>query len=359
MEEEGTPEEPSPEITSSLPRRQRTTSTSTDVSDTGGITPTRRNKRKMTAPKRRSDFSIKRFCPDLSDGRSDEEEEDEEDGEDALEDFEKIGRQCRLPKRPMVVGGSTGSSPNSRRDTPPSSGEGPNSPGISMVTAEGLPIPVVHMNSRVQETTSAGIGGIGGGMAPCGPPHHVYGPAHLQSNQRHFMSNSNRLPTVQGPPHPNNLIPGASARLALPMPPQSHGMPSESPSPGSFPIPSPPSPADSTSSMAESGPGGKKTRKNYKNMTRERRVEANARERSRVHTISAAFESLRRAVPSYSYNQKLSKLAILRIACSYILSLAKLADMDYSDDHRNYSFADCVDMCTRVIQTEGRARRRH
>lgn len=100
----------------------------------------------------------------------------------------------------------------------------------------------------------------------------------------------------------------------------------------------------------------KRSRKNYKNMTRERRVEANARERSRVHTISAAFETLRRAVPSYSYNQKLSKLAILRIASSYILALARLA----GDEHdEKPDFAECVDMCTRTIQAEGRAKRRH
>lgn len=103
----------------------------------------------------------------------------------------------------------------------------------------------------------------------------------------------------------------------------------------------------------------KKSRKNYKNMTRERRIEANARERTRVHTISAAFDSLRRAVPSYSYNQRLSKLAILRIACSYIAALGKLADIDYSVDGKKTTFADCVDMCTQTIQTEGRARRRH
>ena len=112
--------------------------------------------------------------------------------------------------------------------------------------------------------------------------------------------------------------------------------------------------------------GGKmsrKHRKNYKNMTRERRVEANARERTRVHTISAAFDALRRAVPSYSYNQKLSKLAILRIAGSYIMSLARLADLDYTSvsEHigKPLDFAECVDMTTNTIQTEGRARRRH
>jgi atonal protein 8 len=95
-------------------------------------------------------------------------------------------------------------------------------------------------------------------------------------------------------------------------------------------------------------------------MTRERRVEANARERTRVHTISAAFDALRRAVPSYSYNQKLSKLAILRIACTYIMALARLADVDCSQEPAvPLTFADCVDLCTRTIQTEGRARRRH
>ena len=55
----------------------------------------------------------------------------------------------------------------------------------------------------------------------------------------------------------------------------------------------------------------------------------------RVHTISAAFEALRKAVPSYpGQQQRLSKLAILRIASSYILALVKLSQIDYS-------FSDC------------------
>ncbi|XP_051010677.1 transcription factor ATOH8 isoform X1 [Acomys russatus] len=89
-----------------------------------------------------------------------------------------------------------------------------------------------------------------------------------------------------------------------------------------------------------------------------RRLLANARERTRVHTISAAFEALRKQVPCYSYGQKLSKLAILRIACNYILSLARLADLDYSADHSNLSFAECVQRCTRTLQAEGRAKKR-
>lgn len=98
--------------------------------------------------------------------------------------------------------------------------------------------------------------------------------------------------------------------------------------------------------------------KGYKHMSRQRRIEANARERSRVHTISAAFESLRRAVPSYAYNQRLSKLAILRIACSYIVALARLADLDYSRAQDAMDFGECVDLCTRTLQAEGRAKRR-
>lgn len=99
-------------------------------------------------------------------------------------------------------------------------------------------------------------------------------------------------------------------------------------------------------------------RKGPTGMSRQRRIEANARERTRVHTISAAFEALRRAVPAYADNQKLSKLAILRIAAAYILALARLNDRDYSCDQRAPSFAECIEVCTRTIQMEGKARRR-
>jgi hypothetical protein len=98
--------------------------------------------------------------------------------------------------------------------------------------------------------------------------------------------------------------------------------------------------------------------RNYKNMTRERRIEANARERTRVHTISAAFDTLRRAIPAYSHNQKLSKLSVLRIACSYILTLSRVAGADYSVDSSEPSLADCVDLVSRTIQTEGKLRRK-
>lgn len=107
--------------------------------------------------------------------------------------------------------------------------------------------------------------------------------------------------------------------------------------------------------MSDGGPG---RHPEVKAIQQTRRLLANARERTRVHTISAAFEALRKQVPCYSYGQKLSKLAILRIACNYILSLAQLAELDYSPDHNTLSFSQCVEQCTRTLQAEGRSKKR-
>lgn len=63
-------------------------------------------------------------------------------------------------------------------------------------------------------------------------------------------------------------------------------------------------------------------------------------------------------VPCYSYGQKLSKLAILRIACNYILSLAQLAEQDDGADCSSHSFTQCVEQCTRTLQAEGRSKKR-
>ncbi|XP_069699588.1 uncharacterized protein net [Periplaneta americana] len=124
--------------------------------------------------------------------------------------------------------------------------------------------------------------------------------------------------------------------------------------------PQDPKPGPSSEKHKQTSPGGAGggQQRNYKNMTRERRIEANARERTRVHTISAAFDTLRRAIPAYSHNQKLSKLSVLRIACSYILTLSRVAGADYSADGSEPSLSECVDLVSRTIQTEGKLRRK-
>lgn len=98
--------------------------------------------------------------------------------------------------------------------------------------------------------------------------------------------------------------------------------------------------------------------RNYKSMTRERRIEANARERTRVHTISAAFDTLRNTIPSYSNTQKMSKLSVLRVACSYILALGRMAGEDYSKTKSEPTVAECLEEVTRTVQIEGKVRKR-
>lgn len=121
--------------------------------------------------------------------------------------------------------------------------------------------------------------------------------------------------------------------------------------------------SDETMSLNEEhykkkSPSSQNYNRNYKNMTRERRIEANARERTRVHTISAAFETLRKTVPAYSTNQKLSKLSVLRIACSYIMTLSRIAGHDYSSDQSEPSIESCVEDVTRTIQSEGKVKKK-
>nr|XP_023023142.1 protein atonal homolog 8 isoform X1 [Leptinotarsa decemlineata] len=114
--------------------------------------------------------------------------------------------------------------------------------------------------------------------------------------------------------------------------------------------------APSTSgSSKQSLESQRREQRNYKNMTRERRIEANARERTRVHTISAAFDTLRRSIPSYSHNQKLSKLSVLRIACSYIMTLSSIVDEPSGNEP---STSECVDMVSKTIQREGKLRKK-
>ncbi|XP_061777134.1 neurogenic differentiation factor 6-B [Nerophis ophidion] len=72
------------------------------------------------------------------------------------------------------------------------------------------------------------------------------------------------------------------------------------------------------------GPRKKKPAKEQQHdRSRMRRHEANARERSRMHGLNAALESLRKVVPCYSKTQKLSKIETLRLAKNYIWALSE------------------------------------
>ncbi|XP_045210898.2 transcription factor ATOH8-like [Mercenaria mercenaria] len=293
----------------------------------------RKNKRKLSEPKRRTtDFSIKRLCPDSPGSACSESGRSEESTPERLHEDSRDSGDCLSPD----------GLPAERDIVPPHF-----RPPFVFPDVRHHPyfIPQFYYNRFPGFPASGPLPtGFPAGMTglPTVPTLSVPNvPAQHKSQSSQDISTKHSPPSPSQPVHVQNKKQShCKSRASSPKPNREEE---------DDDISSPDSPKDS-----------KRNRKNYKNMTRERRVEANARERSRVHTISAAFDGLRRAVPSYSYNQKLSKLAILRIACSYINALTKLADTDDgSPQLQSTSFAECVDNCTRTIQTEGKARRRH
>lgn len=87
-------------------------------------------------------------------------------------------------------------------------------------------------------------------------------------------------------------------------------------------------------------------------LTYDKRLEANARERERVHNLTAAFEALRQVIPMYGDQPKLSRLSILRIACSYVLVLGALNEIDFSEGQNDYTFNECFHMLSSTILSE-------
>lgn len=63
-----------------------------------------------------------------------------------------------------------------------------------------------------------------------------------------------------------------------------------------------------------------------------RRCKANARERSRMHGLNDALDTLREVIPVYSKTQKLSKIETLRLAANYITALSDILDSGKKPD---------------------------
>jgi len=116
---------------------------------------------------------------------------------------------------------------------------------------------------------------------------------------------------------------------------------------------------DSGSTSSSGGEADKAKQRNYKNMTRERRVEANARERQRVHTITAAFDTLQAAIPTEEQDIKLSKLSVIKIATAYIMALSRMAGHDYTEDQSAPPVEEVVQHCSEVIEKECRIKKRN
>ncbi|XP_034552096.1 neurogenic differentiation factor 4 [Notolabrus celidotus] len=84
------------------------------------------------------------------------------------------------------------------------------------------------------------------------------------------------------------------------------------------------------------GPKKKKMTKARQERFRARRFKANARERSRMHGLNDALESLRRVMPCHSKTQKLSKIETLRLARNYIWALSEVLESGQSPESHGF-----------------------
>ncbi|KAM9827771.1 neurogenic differentiation factor 6-A [Neosynchiropus ocellatus] len=81
---------------------------------------------------------------------------------------------------------------------------------------------------------------------------------------------------------------------------------------------------EGSGSLRRRGPRKAKLNQARLDRVRQRRIEANARERNRMHGLNSALDTLRKVVPCYSKTQKLSKIETLRLAKNYIWALSEI-----------------------------------
>ncbi|XP_034238628.1 protein Fer3 [Thrips palmi] len=85
--------------------------------------------------------------------------------------------------------------------------------------------------------------------------------------------------------------------------------------------------SSSPSSVGNPGAGGsKKTRRRVATMAQRRA--ANIRERRRMYNLNEAFDKLRRKVPTFAYEKRLSRIETLRLAITYISFMSELIGGD-------------------------------
>ncbi|XP_063047319.1 transcription factor atoh7 [Engraulis encrasicolus] len=91
------------------------------------------------------------------------------------------------------------------------------------------------------------------------------------------------------------------------------------------------SPSSSSSSSCDSGSESESAKGSCGGETSvRRRMAANARERKRMQGLNTAFDCLRKVVPQWGQDKKLSKYETLQMALSYIMALDRIL----TDTHR-------------------------
>ncbi|XP_046476895.1 protein Fer3 [Neodiprion pinetum] len=63
---------------------------------------------------------------------------------------------------------------------------------------------------------------------------------------------------------------------------------------------------------------------------------ANIRERRRMFNLNEAFDKLRRKVPTFAYEKRLSRIETLRLAITYIAFMGELLGLDSNSSKQDY-----------------------
>ena len=142
------------------------------------------------------------------------------------------------------------------------------------------------------------------------PPHSILGAENFQQQQQQRHQSIPPLNLDQPPPPP-------------PPPPLTAGIPSV---PTGLQLPSTTQPSTKAPLHRQCPKPARKRRHPVppREIMRTRRVQANARERRRMHGLNDAFERLRDVVPCLGSDRKLSKFETLQMAQTYISALQEL-----------------------------------
>ncbi|CAH2045737.1 unnamed protein product, partial [Iphiclides podalirius] len=85
---------------------------------------------------------------------------------------------------------------------------------------------------------------------------------------------------------------------------------------------------------ARATPGGKKPRRRVASVAQRRA--ANIRERRRMFNLNEAFDKLRRKVPTFAYEKRLSRIETLRLAITYISFMCELLHGSPQPHHQSH-----------------------
>ncbi len=81
------------------------------------------------------------------------------------------------------------------------------------------------------------------------------------------------------------------------------------------------------------GGGGESKRKRKRVISLDQRHAANIRERRRMYHLNEAFDRLRKRVPTFAYEKKLSRIETLKLAVTYITFMADLLQRQQQNHH--------------------------